>query len=107
MMLARIQAPARAARDEVVTVRLLIAHPMETGFRYKEDGSRVPYNVVDKLVCRYDGKTVFEATMSSGIAANPLLQFCVRATATADLVFEWRDESGEQGRLVHRLTVDA
>lgn len=104
-MLARIQAPARAAPGEIVTVRLLIQHPMETGYRFNEDGSRVPYNVVSRLTCRYDGNVVFDARMSSGIAANPLLQFTVRASRSDDLVFEWRDDAGETGRLTHTLTV--
>ena len=65
----------------VVTVRVAIQHPMETGFRYDNMGRPIPKNVVNTLVCRYNGEEVFRAELGSGISANPYLQFYVRAEA--------------------------
>lgn len=108
-MLSRIQAPATARKGEVVTVRILIQHPMENGFRYAEGGTgiRVPYNVVNRLTCRYLEVDVFQATMTSGIAANPLMQFHLLARETGELQFDWVDTSGERGSARHLLTVTA
>ena len=105
MALARIQVPNQAKRGEVVTVRFAVQHPMETGFRYDNMGRPIPKNVINTLVCRYNGVEVFRAELGSGIAANPYLQFHVRAEASGELVFDWIDDAGERGSERARITV--
>jgi sulfur-oxidizing protein SoxZ len=107
MALARIQVPKEAKRGELVTVRVAIQHPMETGFRYDNMGRPIPKNVINTLVCRYNGEEVFRAEMGSGISANPYLQFYVRAEATGELAFDWVDDAGERGSERVSLTVVA
>lgn len=97
MAVARIQVPGTAQRGEVITVRVAVQHPMETGFRYDHMGRRIPKNVINTLVCRYNAVEVFRAELGSGIAANPYLQFHLRADASGELVFEWIDDLGERG----------
>ena len=96
-MLARIQVPKETNRGELITVRVAIQHPMETGFRYDHMGRVIPKNVVNTLTCSYNGIEVFRAEMGSGISANPYLQFYTRAVATGEIVFEWVDDAGERG----------
>ena len=105
MALARIQVPPSAAAGEIVTIRVAVQHPMETGFRFNDTGGRIPKNVIHTLTCRYNGQEVFRAEMGSGIAANPYLQFHVRAAATGELEFEWVDDAGERGSERATLTV--
>ena len=105
MAVARIQIPKEAKSGEVVSVRLAIQHPMETGFRHDVMGRAIPKNVINTLTCRYDGHEVFRAEMGSGIAANPYLQFYLRATTSGELVFEWVDDAGERGSERATLTV--
>ena len=97
MAVARIQVPKQAKRGEVITVRIAIQHPMETGFRYDHSGRAIPKNVVNTLTCVYDGVEIFRAEMGSGVSANPYLQFYTRATVSGDLVFEWVDDVGMRG----------
>ena len=97
MSIARIQVPSEAKAGEVMTVRVAVQHPMETGFRYDNMGKSIPKNVINTLVCRYNGVEVFRAELGSGIAANPYLQFFVRAQASGELAFEWVDDAGERG----------
>jgi sulfur-oxidizing protein SoxZ len=96
-MAARIQVAKDAKRGEVVHVRLLIQHPMETGYRLGADGKKVAKNVIRSLVCRYDGVEVFRAEMSPGIAANPYLEFPLLAGESGELEFTWLDDAGERG----------
>ena len=96
-MLARVQVPAQARRGEIIQIRIAIRHPMETGYRPDNFGRRIPKNVINTLVCRYNGAEVFRAEMGSGISANPLLQFHVRAETSGEFVFDWVDDSGERG----------
>jgi sulfur-oxidizing protein SoxZ len=96
-MAARIQIPAQARRGEIVEIRVLIQHPMETGYRHDDVGHLIKRNVINAFSCRYNGVEVFRADLSSGIAANPYLQFCTVAEASGDLEFTWVDDEGVRG----------
>ncbi|MGE0821470.1 MAG: thiosulfate oxidation carrier complex protein SoxZ [Candidatus Binatia bacterium] len=90
----RIQVPDDAKRGEVMEIRLLIRHPMETGFRHDNRGRRIPKNVIHSLRCQYNGTEVFRAEFSSGIAANPYLSFFTVARDSGELEFIWTDDTG-------------
>ena len=107
MSVARIQVPAEAKRGELIAVRVAIQHPMETGFRYDNMGRPIPKNVINSLTCSYNGVEVFRAELGSGIAANPYLQFYMRAEASGELVFDWVDDAGERGSERASVTVTA
>jgi sulfur-oxidizing protein SoxZ len=93
----RVSIPPRIVRGEPFEVRVLIRHPMETGYRTDDVGKSIPRNVIRTFTCRYDGNVVFSARMSSGIAANPYLRFFVTATKSGQLVFDWVDDAGVRG----------
>jgi sulfur-oxidizing protein SoxZ len=93
-VIARIQVPERVKRGDVVEIRLLIQHPMETGYRRDEVGNPIARNTIRSMSCRYAGTEIFSAEMSSGIAANPYLQFTTVAEATGMLEFSWVDDAG-------------
>ncbi|HEY8356880.1 MAG TPA: thiosulfate oxidation carrier complex protein SoxZ [Ramlibacter sp.] len=89
-----IQAPATARRGEVIELRALIAHPMETGYRPGADGRVLPRDIVRRFACRYNGEVVFAAELHAAIAANPYLAFHAVAGESGTLEFEW---TGDQG----------
>ena len=93
----RISVPPETRRGEPFEVRILIRHPMETGYRTDESGQHVARNVIRRFTCRYNGAPVFAARMSSGIAANPYLRFFVTGRESGTLDFEWIDDAGERG----------
>jgi sulfur-oxidizing protein SoxZ len=103
--LSRIQMPRAARRGEPVEVRILIEHPMETGFRRGAGGERVPRNALHSFACRYNGVEVFRATLSTGIAANPVLRFFFRAADSGELEFWWLDDENVEGGAKARLEV--
>lgn len=96
-MAARIRVPREARRGEVIEVRVLIQHAMETGFRHDDVGRLIPRNVINAFSCRYNGVEVFRADLSSGIAANPYLQFYTVAEASGDFEISWIDDREERG----------
>ena len=104
-MVARVQVPQQARRGEVIEVRIAIQHPMETGFRYDHSRRPIPKNVINSLVCRYNGAEIFRAEMGSGIAANPYLQFYTLAEASGEIEFSWVDENGAKGAERASITV--
>lgn len=96
-MLGRLQVPASVRKGEVFEVRVLVQHPMETGFRRDMNGATVAVNVVDKLACRVAGREVFSAELGTGIAANPYLVFTAVAEASGTVEVDWSDDRGEKG----------
>ncbi len=105
MALARLQVPPKVKAGEAVEVKLLVQHPMETGFRREADGNVVPMNVVNSLVCRLGGEEVLRAEFGSGISANPYLAFWIAPRESGELVVEWVDDAGEKGRVAAPVTV--
>ena len=104
-MLGRLQVPPSVKKGEVFEVRVLVQHPMETGFRRDMNGTAIPINVVDKLVARVNGQEVFRAELGTGIAANPYLVFTARAEASGTVEVEWTDDRGDTGAASAPLVV--
>ena len=105
MNLARMQWPERIVAGDVVKVRLLVQHPMDTGYLQDLLGKMVPRNVIRLLTCKLGTREVLRVEPSSGIAANPRFEFFVRATETAEMHVEWIDDRGNRGELKQTMTV--
>ena len=98
MLIGRLQVPPTAKKGEPFEVRVLVQHPMETGFRRDMNGQAIPLNVLDRITCRYAGREVFSAELGSGMAANPYIAFYVTADSSGPVEVEWSDDRGEKGR---------
>lgn len=105
LMLGRVQVPATVKKGEPFEVRVLVQHPMETGYRRDLNGQSIATNIVDKLTCRIGDREVFRAELGTGIAANPYLSFFAVADASGELVVEWSDDRGERGRATAKVNV--
>jgi len=100
-----IHVPAEAKAGEVIEIKTLIAHPMESGQRRDSKGQVIPRDIINSFVCSYAGEEVFRADLHPGVAANPYIAFHTVATATGDLVFQWTDDHGTVVSETVRLTV--
>lgn len=103
---ARISLPDTAARGELVSVRTLVSHPMESGFRLNARGERIPQDIITSFTCRYLGQPVFEAEFGPGMAANPFLTFHFVARETGDVILAWTDQHGESWQETRRIIVE-
>ena len=88
-----IKLPATARRGEVIEIRTLISHAMETGYRPGADGQVLPRNIIRRFTCRYNGEIVFSAELFPAIAANPNLIFHTVATESGKLTFTWEGDN--------------
>jgi sulfur-oxidizing protein SoxZ len=104
-MLGRVQVPAKVAKGETFEVRVLVQHPMETGYRRDMNGESIPTHIVDRMVCRIAGREVFRAELGTGIAANPYVVFYVVAEESGPVEVEWSDDRGQKGRATTTLNV--
>ena len=80
---------------EVIEIKTLIRHRMESGFRRDNRGQLVARDILTAFSCTYAGREVFRAEFFPAIAANPLLSFFLVATETGMLEFRWTDQHGE------------
>ncbi|MEM7218046.1 MAG: thiosulfate oxidation carrier complex protein SoxZ [Pseudomonadota bacterium] len=102
---ARISVPKTVAAGSVVTIKTLITHKMETGFRRDAMGEAIPRDILKRFECRLDGALVFAADLQPGIAANPYLTFQTRIERGGQLEFVWTDLNGERHRETREISV--
>ena len=107
MARALITVPPQARRGEVVEIRTMIAHTMETGHRPGADGRVVPRDIIRRFTCRYGSDVVFSAELFPAISANPYLVFTTLATESDTLTFTWEGDNGFSQTETATLTVTA
>ena len=93
-----INVPATAKRGEVIEIKTLISHPMETGYRTGPDGALIPRDIIHRFVCTYNGEEIFRADLFPAIAANPFIAFSTVATESGEIALSWTDEKGQTQR---------
>ena len=94
MASALINVPPRARRGEIVEIKTLISHTMETGFRRTQLGAPIPRDIIRRLVCTYNGAEVFRAELHPAISANPFIVFSTIAVESGTLEFHWTGDNG-------------
>ena len=94
MARAVVNVPATVKRGEIVEVKTLVQHAMETGFRRTQLGDAIPRNIIRQLVCTYNGVEIFRAELHPAISANPLLAFSTVATESGTIVATWTGDKG-------------
>lgn len=95
MARALINVPKSAKRGEVIEIKALVAHPMESGFRPDSNGRLIPRSIIKQFVCTYNGEEIFRADFFPAIAANPFVSFTTVATESGTLSFAWTSDQGE------------
>ncbi|MGH7310451.1 MAG: thiosulfate oxidation carrier complex protein SoxZ [Candidatus Rokuibacteriota bacterium] len=106
MASALINVPPRARRGEVIEIKTLISHPMETGHRRTQLGAVIPRDIVRRFVCTFNGTEVFRAELHPAIAANPFIVFSTVATESGTLQFHWTGDNGFSVTESASITVD-
>ena len=92
----RLAVPESVAAGEVIEIKVMIQHAMESGYRRGALGERIPRDIIKFFRCSQEGKTIFAAEFHPGVAANPLLTFHMRAERSGTLDFEWTDQAGQR-----------
>ena len=91
----RVRIPEQAKVGEVVEIKTLISHVMETGQRKEADGTAIPRSIINKFVAKFEGKEFFEADIHPGVSANPYLAFYMRVPGPGEFEFTWVDDTGK------------
>jgi len=102
----RLSIPASVKSGEIIELKALIRHDMESGYRRDIQGDNIPRNILEKFECRLDETVIFSADFYPGISANPLTKFYHRAEKSGTLTFEWTEQTGQVFSKTGELVVE-
>lgn len=87
---------AQAGADKAI-VRVLMAHPMETGQRKDGAGKIIPAWFIQEFTASWNGKTVLSGQWGPSMSKNPFLQFSIKGAKAGDKVsVSWLDNRGDR-----------
>lgn len=92
----RVKVPKAAAKGEIIEIKSLISHPMESGQRKGKDGNLIPRQIINKFIVTFNGKEFFSADWAPAVAANPYMAFFMRAEESGTMEFTWIDDDGSK-----------
>ena len=99
----RLRLPQQIRTGEIIEIRTLISHIMETGQRRNAEGQIVPRDIIKRFVCRFDGQEVFSMELAPAIAANPYIAFPLKVEGPGTLELVWTNDAGEERRATAQL----
>ncbi|MEZ5818525.1 MAG: thiosulfate oxidation carrier complex protein SoxZ [Hyphomicrobiaceae bacterium] len=102
---ARIVTPATARMGEIIEIKTLARHPMETGYRRDDRGRQIARDIIGTFRVTYNAVEIFQADLSQGIAANPFIAFTTVAMETGDIIATWTDLAGREISAKARITI--
>jgi sulfur-oxidizing protein SoxZ len=90
----RVKVPKTASKGEIIEIKTLISHPMESGQRKDKKGNVIPRKIINKFTASFNGKEFLVADWAPAISANPYMAFNMRATESGTVEFKWVDDDG-------------
>ena len=92
-------------KGEIVTIKAMISHPMETGYRRDERGAAIARNIIRRFSCTYEGEEVIAVDLHPAISANPFFAFTLVAARSGPVSFVWSGDNGFEHRETAMLSV--
>ena len=97
--------PASAKKGDILEIRVIVQHDMESGFRHTETGQRVQRDIIRDFRCTYGGVEIFRVELHPGMGANPMIIFTTVATESSTLEFKWSGDDGYASSTTSKLVV--
>ncbi len=101
----RVRVPKKAAKGDVVEIKTLISHKMESGQRKDKKGNPIPRSIINKLEVTFNGKPVFVSDWHPAISANPYMSFFAKIEESGEFAFKWTDDDGSVYEKTASITV--
>ncbi|MGR3364477.1 MAG: thiosulfate oxidation carrier complex protein SoxZ [Maritimibacter harenae] len=90
----RVKSPSSASAGEVVTIKTLISHPMESGQRKDSDGNTIPRSIINRFTCELNDNMIIDVKLEPAISTNPYFEFEAKVDASGEFKFTWYDDDG-------------
>jgi sulfur-oxidizing protein SoxZ len=94
-----------AQKGDVIEVKTLVSHVMESGQRRDSAGNVIPRKIINKFTVDLNGKPLFSADIEPAVSANPYMQFRFKAQESGTLTFTWIDDDGKKITAQEKITV--
>nr|CRH05355.1 putative sulfur oxidation protein (soxZ) [Candidatus Magnetococcus massalia] len=92
---AKIKVPRKISKGQVVEVKAMVRHPMETGNRKnKKTGQKIPAHYIEDVEATFNGASVFSAKWGAAVSKNPFLSFFLKVDQAGELKITWKDNKG-------------
>ncbi len=101
----RVRVPGKAAKGEIVEIKTLISHNMESGRRKGKDGKLIPRSIISKFEVTFNGKSVFSSDWQPAISANPYMSIFAKVDESGEFAFKWTDDGGSIYEKTSKITV--
>jgi sulfur-oxidizing protein SoxZ len=82
-------------KGDTADVKILMAHPMETGQRKDSAGKIIPAHHITMFTVEVGGKVVVQSQTGPSVSTNPVFGFKVKAKAGDKVVVKWQDNKGD------------
>ena len=89
----RVKVPKKAEVGEIVTIKTLLSHPMESGQRKDKAGEVIPQDIVNYFSASFEGEKFFEVEVDPAISTNPYLEFTLKVPRPGTVSFLWKTDS--------------
>jgi len=106
MAAALVNVPKKAKNGDIIEIKTLMSHIMETGFRHTTNGIAIPRDIITSFTCRFEGQEIFRADLYPGTAANPFISFFTIASKSGKFDFEWIGDNGFSETASASITVE-
>ncbi len=103
----RIKLPKEAKQGEIIQIKTLVSHLMESGQRKDAQGKTIPRKIINKFSCEFNGKPVFACSLEPAISANPYIQFNAKVEEEGTFKFAWTDDDGSVISAEEKITLKA
>ena len=90
----RVRVPRSASAGEVITIKTLISHTMESDQRKDGDGNTIPRSIINRFTCEFNGESVMEMILEPAISTNPFIEFQAQVPEAGTYTFTWYDDDG-------------
>ncbi|MGL4438647.1 MAG: thiosulfate oxidation carrier complex protein SoxZ [Bosea sp. (in: a-proteobacteria)] len=101
----RVRLPATAKAGDLIEIKSLISHEMESGQRRDSAGQPIARKIINSFKATFNGKEVFRAAWHPAISANPYQAFFVKASESGEFEFTWTDDDGSTYASKNKITV--
>ena len=101
----RVRVPAKAKKGEIIEIKTLIPHAMESGQRKDSAGKTIPRKIIKAFAAKFNGKEIFRSDWHPAVSANPYLAFFVRISEAGTFEFSWFDDDGSIYKSEHKIAI--
>lgn len=91
----RVKIPKSVAAGDVITIKTLVSHKMESGQRKDDDGNPIPRDIINRFEAKFNGETVFAVDIDPAVSANPYIEFTTKVDEAGTFTLTWTDDAGE------------